>query len=144
MLLYNIDDVERQFSMAAHSRLTQREIALILKSLKRLARKKNKDSEIIATAGEILSQDTEGQFERDTATDDTKVRTALLAGGSSTCFSRRKSRANLPFLDARQFHGRRQKKLHKAELIPKYANQLLTIVEALIASDQTKEWARMN
>ena len=88
--------------------LTQREIALILKSLKRLARKKNKDSEIIATAGEILSQDTEGQFERDTATDDTKVRTALLCGGSSTCVSQ-KIACKSSFLNARQFHGRRQK-----------------------------------
>ena len=31
VLLYNIDDVERQFNMAAHSHLPQHEIALILK-----------------------------------------------------------------------------------------------------------------
>ena len=136
VLLYNIDDVERQFSMAAHSRLTQREIALILKSLKRLARKKNKDAEIIATAGEILSQDTEGQFERDTATDDTKVRTALLWLEEAQLVSREENRVQI-FPSSMRVNSMEdaKKKLQKAELIPKYANQLLTLVEALMASE---------
>ena len=136
VLLYNIDDVERQFSMAAHSRLTQREIALILNALQRLARKKKDDSEIVATAGEILSQDTEGQFERDTATDDTKVRTALLWLEEAQLLSREENRVQI-FPSSMRVNSVEdaKKKLQQAELIPKYANQLLTIVDALIASE---------
>ena len=136
VLLYDINDVERQFSMAAHSRLSQREIALILKSLKRLARKKKDDSDIIATAGEILSQDTEGQFERDTATDDTRVRTALLWLEEAQLLSREENRVQI-FPSSMRVNTVEdaKKKLQQAKLVPKYANQLLAIVDALIGSE---------
>ena len=143
--LYNIDDVERQFSMAAHSHLSQHEIALILKALKRLARKKKDGSEIVATAGEILSQDIEGQFERDTATDDTRVRTALLWLEEAQLLSREENRVQI-FPSSMRVNSLddAKKKLQQAELIPKYASQLLKIVEALIASEPDEEWARMS
>jgi len=41
VLLYTMDDVERQFSMSARSRLSQRDIAAVLRSLRRLDRKKH-------------------------------------------------------------------------------------------------------
>ncbi len=56
VLLYTPEDVERQFGLSARSRLTQREIQAILKSLRKLDRKKRLDGEVIATAGEILSR----------------------------------------------------------------------------------------
>ena len=77
VLLYSTDDVERQFGMSARSRLTRREIHGILRALRNLDRKKRLGGEVVATAGEILLEDEENAFERDSATDDTRVRTAI-------------------------------------------------------------------
>ena len=77
VLLYTPEDVERQFGMSARSRLTRREIHGVLRALRNLDRKKRRDGEVVATAGEILSEDDEKVFERDSATDDTRVRTAI-------------------------------------------------------------------
>jgi ATP-dependent DNA helicase RecQ len=48
VLLFNADDVERQFSLSARSRLARHEIGAILKALRRLDRLKQ-DGEVIAT-----------------------------------------------------------------------------------------------
>ena len=77
VLLYSTDDVERQFGMSARSRLTRQEIHGILRALRSLDRKKRLKGEVVATAGEILLEDDERVFERDSATDDTRVRTAI-------------------------------------------------------------------
>ena len=77
VLLYAADDVERQFGMSARSRLTRAEIHGILRALWNLDRKKRFDGNVVATAGEILGEDEEQVFQRDSATDDTRVRTAV-------------------------------------------------------------------
>ena len=77
VLLYEPEDVERQFGMSARSRLTRREIHAILRALRNLDRKKQLGGEVAATPGEILGEDEEKAFERDSATDDTRVRTAV-------------------------------------------------------------------
>ena len=77
VLLYTPEDVEKQFGMSARSRLTRREIHGVLRALRNLDRKKRGEGEVVATAGEILSEDEEAAFERDSATDDTRVRTAV-------------------------------------------------------------------
>ena len=77
VLLYTNDDIERQYGMTARSRLTHREISAVLRSLRGLDRRKNMNGEVIATTGEILVGDDEHEFLRDTATDDTRVRTAV-------------------------------------------------------------------
>ena len=77
VLLYAQDDVERQFGMSAHSRLTRQEIHGVLRALRNLDRRKRLNGEVVATAGEILREEDEGVFERDSATDDTRVRTAV-------------------------------------------------------------------
>jgi len=51
VLLYTPEDVERQFGMSAHSRLKQQEIQSILKSLRKLDRKKKLGGEVVTTAG---------------------------------------------------------------------------------------------
>ena len=53
ILLYTPDDVERQFGMSARSRLTQREIQGILRSLRRLDHRKRGQGEVVATAGQF-------------------------------------------------------------------------------------------
>ena len=77
VLLYAQDDVERQFGMSARSRLSRREIHGVLRALRNLDRKKRLNGEVVATAGEILREDDEGVFERDSGTEDTRVRTAV-------------------------------------------------------------------
>ena len=79
VMLYAPDDVERQFGMSARSRLTRPEIHGILRALRNLDRKKRFEGEVVATAGEILGEDEDNAFRRDhdTATDDTRVRTAV-------------------------------------------------------------------
>ncbi len=77
VLLYVTDDVERQHSMSASSRLSRRDIQSVLRALRQLQRKKNRDEAVVTTSGEILEEDEEGSFKRDIATDDTRVRTAI-------------------------------------------------------------------
>ncbi len=77
VLLYVTDDVERQHSMSASSRLSRRDIQSVLRALRQLQRKKSRDEAVVATSGEILDEDDEGKFKRDGATDDTRVRTAI-------------------------------------------------------------------
>lgn len=77
VLLYVTDDVERQHSMTAASRLSRRDIQSVLRALRQLQGKKNREAPIVATSGEILAEDEEESFKRDTATDDTRVRTAI-------------------------------------------------------------------
>ena len=72
VLLYTADDVERQFGMAARSRLTREEIQGILRALNRLDTKNRKhrvkgdrEPRVVATVGEILTEDEDKAFERD-------------------------------------------------------------------------------
>ena len=83
MLLYTADDVERQFGLAARSRLTRSEIDGISRALRNLKTKndgatRGRDSEVVATPGEILPEDDEHSFRRDTTTDDTRIKTAIV------------------------------------------------------------------
>ena len=77
VLLYDADDVERQFGMSARSRLTRREIHGVLRALRNLNRRDRCGGEVVASPGEILSKDEDKDFRRDSATDDTRVRTAV-------------------------------------------------------------------
>ena len=77
VLLYSVEDVERQHGMSAASRLSQRDIQSVLRALRQLQGKKERHRALVATSGEILNEDEEGNFKRDQATDDTRVRTAI-------------------------------------------------------------------
>ena len=95
VLLYTPDDVERQFGMSAWSRLTRREIHGVLRALRNLDRKKRLDGQVEATAGEILGEDEEKAFERDSATDDTRVRTAVAWLEESVLLTREENRVQV-------------------------------------------------
>ncbi|MDE0263116.1 MAG: RecQ family ATP-dependent DNA helicase [Bryobacterales bacterium] len=82
LLLFEPGDAEQQFSLTARSRLERRDIQAVLRAIRRLDQRRGRhhgDSEdsVIATAGEILLQDDDGDFARDSATDDDRVRTAI-------------------------------------------------------------------
>ena len=95
VLLYSDDDAERQFGMSARSRLTQREIHGVLRALRNLDRKKRLNGEVEASAGEILREDDEATFERDSATDDTRVRTAVSWLEEAALLTREENRVNV-------------------------------------------------
>ena len=82
LLLFEPDDAEQQFSLTARSRLERRDIQAVLRALRRLderRRRHHEDAEdaVVATAGEILLEDEDGEFARDRVTDDDRVRTAI-------------------------------------------------------------------
>ena len=136
VLLYTPDDVERQFGLSARSRLTRREIRAILKALRNLARKKLRTHEVIATAGEILGEDEDAAFARDSATDDTRVRTALSWLEESQLVRREENRVQIfPSSLRVKSVGDARTRIRKAKLVAAYQSQLLRIAEALFAAD---------
>ena len=137
VLLYTQDDVERQFGLSARSRLTRREIHGVLKALRNLARKKKlRTDEVIATAGEILGEDEDAAFERDPATDDTRVRTAISWLEEAQHVIREENLVQI-FPSSLRVNSVEQArtKIGKAKLVAEYRRQLLCIAEALLAAD---------
>jgi ATP-dependent DNA helicase RecQ len=77
VLLYDEEDVDAQFSLSARSRLSRRDIANILRALRRYAGK-TKNTEIVVTPGEILADDDlDTSIEVGNLDADTKFRTAI-------------------------------------------------------------------
>jgi len=95
VLLFDENDVERQFSLTARSRLTRREIAAVLKALRRINDRTGKSGEVIATSGEIVREETDQEFERDSATDDTRVKTAVSWLEEAILLSREENRVRV-------------------------------------------------
>ncbi|MGO6898371.1 RecQ family ATP-dependent DNA helicase, partial [Rhizobium ruizarguesonis] len=54
VLLFAEEDVERQFSLSARSRLARHEIGAILKALRRLDERTKKTGTVVATSGEVV------------------------------------------------------------------------------------------
>lgn len=136
ILLYTPEDVERQFAMSARSRLTQREIQSILRSLRRLDRRKRGHEEVVATAGEILLEEEEGAFRRDSATDDTRVRTAVSWLEEAELLQRDENSVQVfpSSLRVSTLNEARQR-VEQAEVVEPVRGQLLKIVDVLINAD---------
>ena len=82
LLLFENDDPETQFSLSARSRLERSDIQAVLRALRRLDRRRRRHHNdsgdaVVATSGEILIEDRDGDFVRDSATDDDRVRTSI-------------------------------------------------------------------
>ncbi len=136
VMLYAKEDVERQFGMSARSRLTRREIHGILRALRRLDRKKRLGGEVIATAGEILIEDDDNEFIRDSATDDTRVRTAISWLEEAVLLSREENLVNV-FPSSLQVDSLKEAldRLEKKPVEDAYRRQLMLIVEAIMDAD---------
>ena len=136
VLLYAPEDVEWQFGLSARSRLTQREIAGILKSLRQLDRKKRLGGEVVATPGEILAEEEEGKFVRDSATDDSRVRTAVAWLEEASLVQREENRVQV-FPSSLRVNNlaEARAKLATRDMTDGYRSQLLSLVAALIAAD---------
>ena len=136
VLLYTPEDVERQFGMSARSRLTRREIQAVLKALRNLDRRKRYDGEVEATAGEILGEDEDHAFERDSATDDTRVRTAVSWLEDAVLLSREENRVEVfPSSLRVSSIAEARDKLQEASVHDAYRQRLLTICSTLMEAD---------
>ncbi|WP_290650488.1 RecQ family ATP-dependent DNA helicase [Aquisalimonas sp.] len=136
ILMETEPDIERQFSMSARSRLTRREINAVLRSLRRLKRWKGAEEDIVATTGEILVEEDSGAFERDTATDDTRVRTAVAWLEETALLSREENYvqvfpSSLRIGSAAEAHRLIAKRIEHDD----YRKQLMHIVDALLTAD---------
>ena len=136
ILLYTVEDVERQFGMSARSRLSRREIHGVLRALRNLDRKKRMGGEVVATAGEILSEDDENAFERDSATDDSRVRTAVSWLEEAVLLTREENRVQV-FPSSLRINSvdEAKSRLKRADITALYRRQLLTITEMLLDAD---------
>jgi ATP-dependent DNA helicase RecQ len=136
VLMYTLDDVERQFGMSARSRLSQRDIQTILDALRRLDRKKRLGGEVVATAGEVLAEDEKGQFERDSATEDTRVKTAISWLEEVALLTREENRVQV-FPSSLRIGSieEARDRLHKQKMTDGYRRQLLALVDVLIEAD---------
>ena len=136
VLLYTMDDVERQFGMSARSRLTRREVHGVLKALRNLNRRNRSDGEVVATSGEILVGDEDHEFERDKTTDDTRVRTAVAWLEEAQLLTREENRVQV-FPSSLRVRSLQEAnaRLAKARVGGAGRRQLLRIAETLFEAD---------
>ena len=123
--------------MSAGSRLTRREIQGVLRALRNMDRKNRLDGQVVGTAGEILSEDEEHAFERDSATDDTRVRTAVAWLEEAALLTREENRVQVfpSSLRVRSIEEATAK-LQRARIADAYRRQLLSVVRTLIEADR--------
>ena len=139
VLLFTIDDAERQFSMAARSRLTRHQIHSVLRSLRRLDSRDRLNGNVVATTGEILDEDEDKSITRDSATDDTRVKTAIAWLEESKLIVREENYVQIFPASLRvNTVEEARKKLEGASIGQTDRKNLLTIVEALISADPTE------
>ena len=136
VLLFTQDDVERQFGMSARSRLTRREIQGVLRALRKLDRRRRLKGRVEATAGEILGEDEAKAFQRDSNTDDNRVRTAVAWLEESGHLKRDENRVQV-FPSSLRINTVKEAvlKLAKDRIADPYRRQLLTLTRALIEAD---------
>ena len=133
VLLYAADDVERQFGMSARSRLTRAEIHGILRALRNLDRKKRLGGEVVATVGEILGEDEDQAFERDSHTNDTRVRTAVAWLEEAKLLTREENRVQVfPSSLRVRTTGEILERLRRARIQDAYRDQLQRVAAALM------------
>ena len=132
ILLYTDNDVERQFGLAARSRLQRHEIQAVLRALRSLDRKHRLEGEVVATPGEILLEDEEKEFERDSATDDTRVRTAVAWLEEAMLVSREANHVRV-FPSSLRVNSieEARARLARSQVTDGYRRKLLRLVEAL-------------
>jgi ATP-dependent DNA helicase RecQ len=136
VLLYVPDDVERQFSMSARSRLSQRDIQSILRALRQIDRKKRLGGEVVATAGEILAEDDDGGFVRDATNEDTRVKTAIAWLEEAELVTRSENRVQM-FPSSLRIGSidEARARLARQPMSDAYQRQMLRLVESLIGAD---------
>ena len=136
VLLYTSEDVDRQFGFSASSRLSRREIQGVLKALRNIDRRRRLNGEVVATPGEILREDEDLDWERDSATDDTRVKTAVSWLEDAVLLTREENYVQIfPSSLRVKSLQEAQAKLRGDKANDTYRVKLLSIVRALLESD---------
>jgi len=135
VLLFAEEDIERQFSMSARSRLERHEIGAILKALRRIDIKTGKRGEVVATSGEIVRSELDREFERDSTTDDTRVKTAVSWLEEASLLTREENRVQV-FPSSLRVSTLEAATaiLKKSEMTEARRNQLISIVHHLMTA----------
>ena len=135
ILLYDEEDAERQFGLGAYSRLNRRDIAQILRALRRA--KRNEQQEVVITSGDILrDDDAQISFGGQERSSDTKVKTAVAWLERSDFVQRNENRT-------RVFQGKPQVKsmdeartrIGHLDLSPEKQRQYEAVLEVLFNAD---------
>lgn len=133
MLLYHSEDVERQFTLSARSRLERHEIGAILKALRRIDEQGRNGGKVVATAGEIVREEKDHAFLRDSATEDTRVKTAVSWLEEATLVSREENRVQVfPSSLMVRSLDEAAARLDKAEITAARRKQLLDILRHMM------------
>lgn len=136
VLLFSRDDIERQFSLSARSRLEKREISAILKSLRRLDRRTKQKGEVVATPGEIVREEKDFEFEHDSATDDTRVKTAVSWLEEAVLLKREENRIRVfPSCLRIRTLEEADKIIAKADMTEGYRLKLKALVQSLMVAE---------
>lgn len=125
------------FGMSARNWLTKNEINAVLRALRNLDCRKRTEGKVVATAGELLLEDQEGEFRRDSAGDDTRVRTAVAWLEEAVLLSREENETTVfpSSLQVNSLEQARQRLTNNARIRPDYRTPLLKVVESLIQAD---------
>ncbi len=136
VLLYDEADVETQFGLAARSQLSRRDIAGILRALRRYSAR-TKSTEVVVTPGEILADDDiDTSIEAENPDADTKVRTAI-AWLERARFVQRDENHTRVFPGSLRIGSlaEAEKRLARADLSDDMRRRHLELVGALINAD---------
>lgn len=136
VLLFDENDIETQFKISATSQLSQREIAQILRGLRRS--KKDKHGNVVITTGELL-RDEDVPISSDDLNADTKVKTAMSWLERSGFIERNENRTQV-------FQGRplvknleeAKQKITGLDLSRRQQQRWLAILEALMNADRNE------
>lgn len=133
VLLFEPDDVERQFQLSARSRLARHEIGAILKAIRRMDARTRSTGMVVATSGEIVRQEHDREFQRESATDDTRVKTALSWLEEAKLLTREENRVQV-FPSSLQVRSLEEAsaRLEKAQVTGMRRTQLMDIVRHLM------------
>ena len=140
VLLFANEDVERQFSLSAHSRLQRHEIGAILRALHRIEEKTTKKGEVVATSGEIIRAEKDQEFERDRTTDDTRVKIAVSWLEEAKLLSREENKVQVfpSSLQVRRIEEAKEILTTNKDITDERRRQLLKIVFHLMNAPSDK------
>ena len=136
ILLYDENDIEEQFRMSSATRLTTRDIAQILKGIRRARR--NREGDIVITAGEILRDNrVDAGFDLSDRDYETRVKTAISWLERGGFLSREENRTSV-FQGRPKFQDMDEavKRIKTLNLSPMNQTIWITILSALINAPQ--------
>ncbi len=135
ILLYNEEDIETQFGLAALSEIRKRDIEQILRGLRKL--KQDEEGNSVITTGDLLQDDEMNvSFDADQGQADTKVKAAVAWLERAGFLERNENRTRV-FQGEPRFKSMEEacKKLDRLDLSPGRRRIWETVLETLLNSD---------